>query len=168
MEILSQIWKLIRKVLTNKVIGVFIFVGLIILTAKLCQIHDKDVDPNFYINGLPNIMGLFNTEYFMGLVFIATMGVYVLIAAILWHYHEIPLHKVQKTSPAFVDVVFGLALCGLIFHKAWFVIAMFIAFTPWGHIGRGLSNVIRRGLDKEILSLEEPDKNSNTTSGSKH
>ncbi len=41
--------------------------------------------------------------------------------------------------------MFALSLCGLFLHKAWWVLAIIVAFTNWRQIGLAMSNVIRRG-----------------------
>jgi len=85
----------------------------------------------------------------MGFVFMATVTIGVVLLWLLWHLHEIPLHRVQREGMIHVELVFGLSLCGLFINKAWWVLAIIVAFTPWKALGRELSGVIREGLRKD-------------------
>jgi len=127
-----------------------IFIAMVFLVSVLCQVHDKTVSPESYSGGVPVIMGLLNSEIFMAFAFCATVGFYILMLALLWHYHEIPLEKVKKNDPEFVNVVFGLALMGILFNKAWFVLAMIIAFMPWKVVGEKFAFVLHKGYSGQV------------------
>lgn len=143
------------KLIAKRSLYFAFFLGIVFLVSKLCTVYDKGVNAEDFSGGLPPIMGLLNAELFVAFVFCATVGVYLIIIALLWHYHEIPLHEVKKTDPALVNVVFGLALCGILFDKAWFVLAMVIAFMPWQVIGEKFSAVLNRGYSGAPIPSQE-------------
>jgi len=146
--------------IVKRVLYAAIFIALVLLVSTLCQIHDKTVVSDDYLNGIPVIIGLLNSEIFMAFVFCATIGFYLMIIALLWHYHEIPLDKVKKNDPAFIEVVFGLSLMGILFHKAWFVLAMIFAFMPWRIVGEKLSFILHKGYSGSIADSHVQDAKS--------
>lgn len=95
----------------------------------------------------------------MGIIFMITMGIFGIIAKLLWDLHEVPVHKAQHDNSLMATVVFGLALCGLFINKTWWVLAIFIAFTPWQTIGIHISRMIQNGMTGNTKSVEE-DQNS--------
>jgi ABC-type iron transport system FetAB permease component len=138
----------------------FIFCFLVWLVAQLCHIHSKDLinEDNLSPENIPSILGLLQTEYFMSFVFVVTIGIYVLIAAILWNFHEIPLHRVEKSNPLLMKVVFGLGMCGILFDKHYWVVALVIAFMPWQWVADHVSHMIWRGVSGNLPDLSLDDK----------
>lgn len=142
------------KVIAKRIGYFFIFCFIVWMVSHLCTIYSKEiVTEEYYQNGIPTILPLLNSEIFMSFVFVVTMGVYLIIAAILWHYHEIPLHRVEKANPMLMKVVFGLGLCGLLINKTFWVIAIVLAFMPWQWIGDHISHVIYRGVSGYLPDL---------------
>ncbi|GLQ71503.1 hypothetical protein GCM10007932_08630 [Vibrio penaeicida] len=82
----------------------------------------------------------------MGVIFCVTISVIVYVLYLLWQLHEVAVHKAQKMSSAHTQIVFALSLCGLFIDKAWWVLAIIIAFTRWDIVSDSLSNIIRKGL----------------------
>jgi hypothetical protein len=126
--------------------------------ALLGAIHGKDLPESYFSGGYPTILGLLDSEFFMGLIFFITLSVFGYIGYLLWELHEVAVHKAEANASAQVQLVFALSLCGLFIHKAWWVLAIIIAFTSWSHIGDWLSNVIHNTPNKssdEAASKEE-------------
>lgn len=112
----------------------------------LSNIHGKELPPEYFYGGASSIMLLLNSELFMGFIFMVTIGLAALVLYLLWELHEVPLHKVQRENRIVIDLVFGLAMAGLILNKAWWVLALIVAFTPWRALGDALSGIISRGI----------------------
>ena len=116
------------------------------LLAPMGTINSKNVDLSSFTS-TPNemMMVLFNSEYFSGYLFSVTIALVAFIAYLMWQLHEVAVHRAEENRSAHVQLVFALSLCGLFLHKAWWVLAIIIAFTNWRQIGIGMSDVIRRG-----------------------
>lgn len=110
--------------------------------AFLGAIHGKELPESYFTGGYPTILGLLDSEFFMGLIFFITLSVFGYLAYLLWELHEVAVHKAEANASAQVQLVFALSLCGLFIHKAWWVLAIIIAFTSWSHIGEWLANII--------------------------
>ncbi|MBY5993968.1 magnesium transporter [Ferrimonas balearica] len=122
--------------------------GLMVFFTGLSTVHGQDL-PVDYFAEVPAIMVLLDAEWFMGFLFVVTLALVVLLLKLLWNLHEIPVHKAQGENHLLTKVIFGLCLCGLFINKAWWVLAIILAFTPWNAIGDHLSRVIRAGMQKE-------------------
>ena len=136
-----------------KTIVAFIIIGVIAnALSYLGAIHGKDLPEEYFSNGYPNILGLLNSEVFMGLIFCITLSAFVYIAYLLWELHEVAVHKSKASASPQVQLVFALSLCGLFIDKAWWVLAIIISFTSWEHIGHWLSNIIHNNnkLDNNL------------------
>ncbi|EKO3820771.1 magnesium transporter [Vibrio harveyi] len=114
------------------------------LLAPMGTINSKDIDMSLFTN-TPNdtIMVIFNSEYFSGYLFSVTIALALFVIYLLWQIHEVAVHRAQEKKSSHIQLVFALSLCGLFIHKAWWVLALIIAFANWEHIGSSLSNIIR-------------------------
>lgn len=126
-----------------------VFLLLSQMFALLSNINGKHIPESYFSNGLPSIIGLFDSEFFMGLIFMVTLSVVAYVIYLLWQLHEIAVHKSEKVKSHQANVVFALSLCGLFLHKAWWVLAIIIAFTNWHAISTELSRIIRNGRTLE-------------------
>lgn len=118
----------------------------------LGEVHGKDLDESYFVDGYPTILVLLNSEFFMGLIFVITLSVFAYIGYLLWLLHEIAVHKAQAKSSSQIQLIFALSLCGLFIHKAWWVVAIIIAFTSWESIAERISQIVRRDSHKEPKS----------------
>lgn len=130
-------------------LGSAFFLLLCQLFALLSNVNGKHIPESYFSNGLPNIIALFDSEFFMGFIFMVTLSVVVYVIYLLWQLHEIAVHKSEKVKSHQANVVFALSLCGLFLHKAWWVLAIIIAFTNWQAISTELSRIIRNGRRSE-------------------
>ncbi len=121
-------------------------VGASILLSKLGTIHGKDLPEEYFSNGYPTILKLLDSEVFMGFVFFVTIAIVVYVLYLLWQLHEVAVHKAHEMSSAHTQIVFALSLCGLFINKAWWVLAIIIAFTRWDVVSDSISNIIRKGM----------------------
>lgn len=114
------------------------------LLAPMGTINSKDIDMSLFTN-TPNdtMMVIFNSEYFSGYLFSVTIALAIFVIYLLWQIHEVAVHRAQEKKSSHIQLVFALSLCGLFIHKAWWVLALIIAFANWEHIGSSLSNIIR-------------------------
>lgn len=114
------------------------------LLAPMGTINSKDIDMSLFTN-TPNdtMMVIFNSEYFSGYLFSVTIALALFVIYLLWQIHEVAVHRAQEKKSSHIQLVFALSLCGLFLHKAWWVLALIIAFANWEHIGNSLSNIIR-------------------------
>jgi hypothetical protein len=158
----------------NKVVQVLrflvkaiIFIVVVGAIAKafsiLGAIHGKDLPESYFSGGYPTILGLLNSEIFMGLIFFITLSVFAYIGYLLWELHEVAVHKAEANASPQLQLVFALSLCGLFVHKAWWVLAIIIAFTSWSHIGEWLGNIIHKtpNARKEVGDKALANKGSN-------
>ncbi|EMN7216039.1 magnesium transporter [Vibrio vulnificus] len=144
--------KLIRFVrytlgfLIKTVIAIGALVGLSVALSKLGAIHGKDLPENYFSNGYPTILRLLDSEVFMGFIFFVTVAVLIYVAYLFWRLHEVAVHRSSEMSSAHTQLVFALSLCGLFVDKAWWVLAIIIAFARWDVLAKELSNIIRNGV----------------------
>lgn len=117
------------------------------LLAPMGTINSKNIDMSIFSN-TPNdtMMVIFNSEYFSGYLFSVTLAVVIFVVYLLWELHEIAIHKAQEKNSTHIQLVFALSLCGLFIHKAWWVLAIIIAFANWQHIGTSLTRIIKNAL----------------------
>jgi len=129
------------------------FLVIAIVAAKLLailgSIHGKDLPESYFSGGYPTILALLDSEIFMGLIFFITLSVFAYVGYLLWQLHEVAVHKAESSSSSQIQLVFALSLCGLFIHKAWWVLAIIIAFTSWDTISRSISQMIHRGVHKK-------------------
>ena len=128
------------------IVGSFTLIS--VLLGKLGKIHGKDLPESYFLDGYPVILGLLDSEVFMGIIFTITLSIIVYVLYLLWQLHEVAVHKAQKKSSAHTQIVFALSLCGLFIDKTWWVLAIIIAFTRWDIIGNGIVNIIRKGTSQ--------------------
>lgn len=114
------------------------------LMAPMGTINSKDIDLSTFSN-TPNdaMMMVFNSEYFSGYLFAVTIALVLFIAYLLWELHEVAVHKAEEKKSSHIQLVFALSLCGLFLHKAWWVLAIIIAFANWEHLGASISRILR-------------------------
>ena len=122
-----------------------VFIGVSILISKLATIHGKAIPADYFVDGYPTILGLLDSEVFMGVIFVITLSIVTYVLWLLWELHEVAVHKAQAISSHQIQLVFALSLCGLFIHKAWWVMALIIAFTRWDIIAEQLSKIIANG-----------------------
>lgn len=75
-----------------------------------------------------------------------TVAVLIYVAYLFWRLHEVAVHRSSEMSSAHTQLVFALSLCGLFVDKAWWVLAIIIAFARWDVLAKELSNIIRNGV----------------------
>ncbi|MGZ9897035.1 magnesium transporter [Shewanella gaetbuli] len=112
----------------------------------LSTINGTNIPAGYYSEPMPTILGLLDSEFFMGVIFVITLTVLAYVLYLLWQLHEIAVHKSEKINSHQANLVFALSLCGLFLHKAWWVLAVIIAFTNWHAISNALSKVIHNGI----------------------
>jgi len=133
---------------TIKTIAVFVVAGFLAKALSyLGAIHGKDLPEEYFSGGIPTIIGLLNSEFFMALIFIITMSAFTYVGYLLWQLHEIAVHKSEASASPQFQLVFALSLCGLFIDKAWWVLAIIISFTSWEDIGQWLSSIIHKNND---------------------
>lgn len=139
------------KTILSYIIKAIVFFSLLIIISKafsyLGVIHGKELPESYFSGGYPSILTLLNSELFMGLIFFVTLSVFAYIAYLLWQLHEVAVHKAESDSSSQLQLVFALSLSGLFIHKAWWVLAIIVAFTSWDKISEGLSNIIHSGMN---------------------
>jgi hypothetical protein len=150
MEILRKTFRTLSIILMilTKFIG-FMVVMLFgaYLLAPIGNINSKDIEMSLFTN-TPNetMMLLLNSEYFSGYLFAVTITFVCFVCYLFWQLHEIAVHKEQNNKSIHIQLVSALSLCGLFIHKAWWVVAVIIAFANWKYISASLSQIIRNGL----------------------
>ncbi len=146
-SILGKVWRFVFKL-----IKIALFLASIAATAKffslLSNIHGKEMPAEEFVNGYPTIIKLINSELFMGLIFVITLGIFIYVGKLFWDLHEIAVHESQHKNSAHTTLVFALSLCGLFINKTWWVLAIVIAFTRWDIIGKNMSKIISNGVSK--------------------
>ncbi|MBM7036771.1 magnesium transporter [Vibrio ulleungensis] len=140
-------------------IYIALFVGSIRFFAMLSTVHGKNYPADHFANGHPSIIALLNSELFMGVIFIVTLGVFAFVGKLLWQLHEVAVHKSQHNNSVHTTLVFALSLCGLFINKAYWVAAIVIAFTRWDMIGKALSDVIHLGVHGKSRQSESTSEN---------
>lgn len=123
-----------------------VFIGLSKFFSLLSTVHGKEIPAEYFRDGYPSILGLMNSEFFMGLIFMITLTVVGYVIYLLWELHEVAVHKAQKMASQHIQVVFALSLCGLFIDKMWWVLAIVIAFTRWDLIAAQISKIIHVGV----------------------
>ncbi|MDA7746153.1 magnesium transporter [Psychromonas sp.] len=134
------------------------FIAMSAIFSMMSTVHGKDIPEDYFINGYPTILGLMDSEFFMGLIFMTTISVILYVLYLLWTLHEVAVHKVQKAASQHVQIVFALSLCGLFIDKVWWVLAIIIAFTRWDLIGNKLSEIISHGMNGQHDETNKGDK----------
>ena len=122
------------------------FLSLSYLFAQLSTVHGKSLPADYFSQDLPNILGLLNSEFFMGMIFVITLSVIAYVLYLLWQLHEVAVHRSQYMQSAQANLVFALSLCGLFIDKLWWVLAIIIAFTNWDAVASAVSKVINKGI----------------------
>lgn len=150
MNILKSIFRviwIICKVLFKFLCFMSVMLFGAYLLAPLGKINSKGIDLSTFTN-TPNdaMMVVFNSEYFSGYLFSVTIALVIFVVYLLWELHEVAVHKAQEKNSTHIQLVFALSLCGLFIHKAWWVLAIIIAFANWKHIGTSLTDIIKNGL----------------------
>jgi hypothetical protein len=140
----SKIMSLL-KIAMKSTFCIAVFLGVSQLFARMSNINGKELPEEYFSNGVPSIIGLFDSEFFMGVIFVITLSVVVYVLYLLWQLHEIAVHRSEKIKSHQANLVFALSLCGLFLHKSWWVLAIVIAFTNWQSISHSLSTIIRNG-----------------------
>lgn len=136
-----------RSFLVLKSAAVFAaFMLLSKVFAMMSTINGMDISEDYFSTGVPSIIGLFDSELFMGMIFVITLSVMAYVIYLLWQLHEIAVHKSERIKSHQVNLVFALSLCGLFLHKGWWVLAVIIAFTNWVAISKSLSAIIGNGI----------------------
>ncbi len=131
------------------VIAIVVFAVTVKLLAGLGEIHGQDLPESYFSAGYPSILGLLNSELFMAFIFVVTLAVVAYVLYLLWQLHEVAIHKAEANASPQIQLIFALSLSGLFIDKAWWVLALIIAFTSWSHIGDHISKIIRDGMNKE-------------------
>ncbi|MGF1751087.1 MULTISPECIES: magnesium transporter [Vibrio] len=127
------------------------------LLAPMGTINSKDVDMATFTN-TPNdaMMVIFNSEYFSGYLFSVTIALAIFVIYLLWRVHEVAVHRAHEKRSSHIQLVFALSLCGLFLHKAWWVLAIIIAFANWEHIGASISRVIKNSRTSNLENSTDP------------
>ncbi|MGF1777537.1 magnesium transporter [Vibrio nomapromontoriensis] len=122
------------------------FLTLSYAFSLLSTIHGQALPSDHFANGQPTIIGLLNSEMFMGIIFVITLSIVAYVLYLLWQLHEVAVHRSQYMQSAHANLVFALSLCGLFIDKLWWVLAIIIAFTDWEAVGKAVSRVINSGI----------------------
>ncbi|WP_394129950.1 magnesium transporter [Shewanella maritima] len=139
-------WRLIVNKLIKISVNMSLVIGAIYLFGMMSTIHGKELPEEYFINGYPSIIGLVDSEIFMGVIFVITLSIFVYALYLFWQLHEVAVHKSQQMSSAHTQIVFALSLCGLFIDKTWWVLAIIIAFARWDVIGNAISSIINNGV----------------------
>jgi hypothetical protein len=129
--------------------GLLAICGVIIVGkgfSFLATVHSKDTPESYFSAGPPSIMALLDSEFFMGLIFVITLAIVVYVLYLFWQLHEVAVNKAQAMSSAHTQIVFALSLCGLFIDKAWWVVAIIIAFARWDLVSDRISKIINDGI----------------------
>ncbi|NMP15341.1 magnesium transporter [Thalassotalea sp. Y01] len=138
---------IIGKVLVKFLMFIAVMLVGAYFLAPLGKINSKDIDMSLFSN-TPNdaMMMFFQHEMFSGYLFAVTIAFILFVAYLFWQIHEVAVHKAQEQKSTQIQLVFALSLCGLFLHKAWWVVAIIIAFANWSHITDSIARIIRNGL----------------------
>ncbi|MCG9624408.1 magnesium transporter [Vibrio mediterranei] len=136
----------VLRFLTKWMLIVSGFLSLSYFFSLLSKVHGKDLPESYFSDGMPSILGLLNSELFMGIIFVITISIIVYVLYLLWQLHEVAVHRSQYMQSAHANLVFALSLCGLFIDKLWWVLAVIIAFTNWEALASALSRVIHTGI----------------------
>ena len=139
------------KLISYFAVKASVFIALVLGFAHglslLGDIHGKELPAEYFNGGYPMILGMLNSELFMGLIFLITLSVIAYLLYLLWQLHEVAVHKAEANASPQIQLVFALSLCGLFIDKTWWVLAIIIAFTSWEHIGAHISKIIKTGIN---------------------
>ncbi|MEZ8825108.1 magnesium transporter [Vibrio amylolyticus] len=127
----------------------------VLFFSSLSSIHGKEMDASEFTGGNPTIINLLNSEIFMGIIFVVTLGIFAYVSYLLWQLHEIAVHESEHKNSAHTTLVFALSLCGLLINKVWWVLAIIIAFTRWDVVGNALSRVISNGVHNQNMNSDK-------------
>lgn len=141
----ARIVKLFLSYALKLIVGLSVLVTASIGLSKLGTIHGKALPEEYFSNGYPTILKLLDSELFMGFVFFVTVAILLYCVYLFWRLHEVAVHRAAEMSSAHTQIVFVLSLCGLFIDKAWWVLALIIAFARWDVLAKELSNIIRNG-----------------------
>lgn len=134
------------KAIATFLIKAVIFIVVVGTIAKMFSmlgaIHGKELPEEYFSGGYPTILGLLDSEIFMGLIFFITLSIFAYVAYLLWQLHEVAVHRAESSDSSQVQLIFALSLCGLFIHKAWWVLAVVLAFTSWSSIGNWFRDII--------------------------
>ncbi|WP_420340902.1 hypothetical protein [Vibrio mexicanus] len=86
------------KTLIKWVMIIGSFLSISYLFSLLSTVHGKELPEEYFSNGHPVIIGLFDSEFFMGLIFLITFSVIAYVLYLLWQLHEIAVHKAEKQT----------------------------------------------------------------------
>jgi len=139
---------------------VIVVVFLTLVFTGLSTIHSEGL-PEDYFSAVPAILPLLNAEWFMAFVFIATIATVIGVLFLLWRLHEVPVQQAERENQLLTKLIFGLALCGLFLHKAWWVVAIILAFTPWQDIGQRIALLFRQDGEKQTPASEVDEQEAN-------
>ncbi|MCL2912937.1 magnesium transporter [Shewanella corallii] len=149
----NQAHKTKSKILTKGLVASAIIASVILLSylfSTLGDIHGQHLsEGDYYPHGVPNILGLLDSTLFMGFIVMVTIAVAVYVLYLFWQLHEVAVHRAKAVASVHTQLVFALSLCGLFLHKAWWVLAIVIAFARWDVIGNSLSRIINNGIKGE-------------------
>ncbi|MEZ8826386.1 magnesium transporter [Vibrio sp. 10N.261.55.A7] len=146
------------KFIVKAILTIGILVGSSVGLSKLGTVHGKDLPEEYFSTGYPTILKLLDSEIFMGFVFFVTVAIIIYVIYLFWQLHEVAVHKAAEMSSAHTQIVFALSLCGLFIDKAWWVLAIIIAFARWDVLAKELSNIIRNGRNPAVtpaMKVEE-------------
>lgn len=149
--------RLLKSALRLSVKSIVIVGGFLSLSyafAQLSTVHGKTLPAEYFSQDLPNILGLLNSEFFMGMIFVITLSIITYVLYLLWQLHEVAVHRSQYMQSAQANLVFALSLCGLFIDKLWWVLAVIIAFTNWEAVASAVSKVINVGIHGKKESEE--------------
>jgi len=140
----------ILLVLIKFLLFMTVMIGCAYVLSPMGTINSKSIDMAMF-NNPPNdtLMLLLNSEYFSGYLFAVTIAVTTFVVYLYWQLHEVAVHKAKEKKSTHIQLIFALSLCGLFIHKAWWVLAIIIAFVNWEHIGASISRVIQHGIKTE-------------------
>ena len=145
-SMLFRYGKLISYFALKASVFIALVLGFAYGLSLLGDIHGKELPAEYFKGGYPMILGMLNSELFMGLIFLITLSVIAYVIYLLWQLHEVAVHKAEANASPQIQLVFALSLCGLFIDKTWWVLAIIIAFTSWEHIGAHISKIIRTGV----------------------
>jgi hypothetical protein len=145
----TNMFRLIKRALhfsTKSAVIICGFLSLSYMFAQLSTVHGKSLPADYFSQDLPSILGLLNSEFFMGVIFVITLSIITYVLYLLWQLHEVAVHRSQYMQSAQANLVFALSLCGLFIDKLWWVLAIIIAFTNWDAVASAVSKVIHSGI----------------------
>ncbi|CAH0990722.1 hypothetical protein SIN8267_00817 [Sinobacterium norvegicum] len=140
--------KSLLATIMTRLMFVVLFVALSWFFSQGAHIHGVELAPEYFSGPMPSILGLLNSELFMGVISVVTLFIIIYVIKLLWDLHEVATHKAMAAESAQTTLVFALSLCGLFINKTWWVLAIVIAFTRWDIISQQISDMISQGIRK--------------------